>query len=325
MALTYDDITSKVQRHIIPRLIDVIYLSSPTFTRIRTKCAERFEGGNSINQPIAYAEVNGDAYARGVPFNTAYVQTDTSLGVSPKFYYTNVSLYGPDNVLARGPEKAMDYVVSKFANASGKMAKLLSQNMYRDGTGVVSGALHVDGFLAAIDNGDTYAAYGGVTRADLGVANGTNNQGINGYVTTMAAFNMKDFQTAYGACYFGNEKVDLITTTQAVWNIIYNKILPQQRYMEGAADSDVGKIGFSSLRWNGTSIVVDQYCPTGYVFGLNTNYLQFWTSTLPRYQFGFTGFKEAQGTDDMVGQYLWSGNFLVTSPRMFFQVNGVAA
>jgi hypothetical protein len=254
MALTYDDITSKVQRHIIPRLIDVIYLSSPVFTRIRSKCAERFEGGTSISQPIAYAEVNGDAYARGVPFNTAYVQTDTALAVTPKYYYTNVSCYGPDNVLARGPEQAMSYVVSKFANAGGKMAKLLTQNMYRDGQGTVSSTLHVDGLLGAIDNGDIYTSYGGVTRSDLGVANGTNNQGINAYVSALATFTMKGMQTAFGSSYFGNEHVDMIATTQTIWDLIYAKILPQQRFQE--SDNDVGKIGFvklSPLAFSGAS------------------------------------------------------------------------
>jgi hypothetical protein len=319
--LTWDDISGKVQRHIIPRLIDVVYQSSPVFTRIRTRNAERFEGGTKISQPVAYAELNGDAYRRGGSFKTEYVQTDTNVEVTPKFYYVSIAAYGPDNVLARGPESAMSYIESKFVNASGKMAKLLAQNMYRDGQGVVSDTIHVDGFLAAIDNGSAYASYGGITRADLGVPNGTNNQGINAYVNTMATFNMKTMQTAFGASYFGNEHVDMIATTQTVWNLIYNKILPQQRF--SAEGEDVAKIGFQALRWNGVTIVVDQYCPAGYIWGLNTNYLQFWVSSLPRYQFGWTGWKEAQGTDDMVGQYLWSGNFLVTNPRMFFQLNGI--
>lgn len=318
--LTWDDITGKVQRHIIPRLIDVVYKSSPVFTRIRSKCAERFEGGTKISQPVAYAELNGDAYKRGGQFKTEYVQTDTNLEVVPKYYYVSIAAYGPDNVLARGPESAMSYIESKFVNASGKMAKLLTQNMYRDGQGVVSDTIHVDGFLAALDNGTAYASYGGITRADLGFGT-NNNQGINAYKATMATFNMKGMQTAFGGAYMGNEHVDMIATTQDCWNLIYNKILPQQRF--SAEGEDVAKIGFQALRWNGVTIVVDQYCPAGYIWGLNSNYIQFWVSSLPRYQFGWTGWKESQGTDDMVGQYLWSGNFLVTNPRMFFQLNGV--
>lgn len=49
MALTWNDLTSKTQDHIIPRLIDTVYKTSAAFTRIRTRNSERFEGGASIN------------------------------------------------------------------------------------------------------------------------------------------------------------------------------------------------------------------------------------------------------------------------------------
>jgi hypothetical protein len=325
MPLTWDDITGKVNKHIIPRLVDNVYKSSPVFTRLRTRNAERFEGGTSIRHPIAFAELNGGAFQRGGTFNISYVQTDTALEVVPKYYYVNITLFGTDNVLARGPEAAMNYVESKMVNASGKMAKLLGTDIFLDGTGVNSGTINLDGFDQALDNGGLggYASYGGITRTDLGVPAGTNNQGINSYVNTLPIFNMQAMQLAYGAAWFGNEHIDLIATTQLIWNLIWNKILPQQRFMEES--TDVAKIGFQSLRWNGASVTVDQYCPAGKIFGLNTKYIQFWISTLPKYQFGFTGFKEAQNTDDVAGQYLFAGNILIPAPRLFFKLNGVVA
>jgi hypothetical protein len=304
-----------------------VYKSSPVFTRLRTRNAERFEGGTSIRHPIAFAELNGGAFQRGGTFNISYVQTDTALEVVPKYYYVNVTLFGTDNVLARGPDVAMNYVESKMVNASGKMAKNLGTDIFLDGTGVSSGSINLDGFTQAIDNGYNYASYGGITRTDLGVAAATVG-GINAYMpgsTTgaLATFTMAALQTAYGAAWFGNEHVDLIVTTQTVWNIIWNKILPQQRFMEES--TDVAKIGFQSMRWNGASICVDQYAPAGTIWGLNSKYIQFWISTLPKYQFGFTGFKEAQNTDDVAGQYLFAGNLLIPAPRLFFQINGVTA
>jgi hypothetical protein len=68
MALTWDDITGKVNKHIVPRLVDNVYKSSPVFTRLRTRNAERFEGGTSIRHPIAFAELNGGAFTRGGTF-----------------------------------------------------------------------------------------------------------------------------------------------------------------------------------------------------------------------------------------------------------------
>jgi hypothetical protein len=301
-----------------------VYKSSPVFTRLRTRNAERFEGGTSIRHPIAFAELNGGAFQRGGTFNISYVQTDTALEVVPKYYYVNVTLFGTDNVLARGPEAAMNYVESKMVNASGKMAKNLGTDIFLDGTGTNSGTINLDGFQQALDNGNIHASYGGITRTDLGVAPGTNNAGINAYVdSSTTAFTMAALQTAYGGAWFGNEHVDLIVTTQAIWNIIWNKILPQQRFMEES--TDVAKIGFQSMRWNGASICVDQYCPAASIWGLNTKYIQFWISTLPKYQFGFTGFKEAQNTDDVAGQYLFAGNLLIPAPRLFFQFSAITS
>jgi len=323
MALTWDDITGKVNQHIVPRLVDNVYKSSPVFTRLRTRHAERFEGGTAIRHPIAFAELNGGAFQRGGTFNISYVQTDTALTVVPKYYYVNITLFGTDNVLARGPDAAMNYVESKMVNASGKMAKLLGTDVFLDGTGVLSSPIQLDGMVQALDNGSLYAAYGGITRTDLGTAPGDNNAGINGYVLNLPTFTMKGMETAYGSAWFGNENVDLIVTTQAIWNIIWTKILPNQRFMEES--NDIAKIGFQSMRWMGASICVDQYCPANYIFGLNTKYIQFWISTLPKYQFGFTGFKEAQNSDDVAGQYLFGGNLLFPAPRLNYMLTGVVA
>lgn len=41
-----------------------------------------------------------------------------------------------------------------------------------------------------------------------------------------------------------------------------------------------------ALRYNGASVTVDQYAPAGILWFLNTYYIQFWLSTLPKYQFG---------------------------------------
>ncbi len=153
------------------------------------------------------------------------------------------------------------------------------------------------------------------------MANGTANQGINGYYLSQATLTLAALQTAYGAAWFGSEHVDLISTTQAVWDIIWNKIQPQQRFMEES--SDVAKVGFMALKWNGASIVVDQYAAAGNIYGINTKHVQLWISTLPKYQFGFTGWKEAQNTDDVAGQFLFAGNIVVPAPRLFFRITGV--
>jgi hypothetical protein len=317
MALTYDDISSKTNKFIVPRLVDSVYKSSPLFTRLRTNNMERFEGGTSIRHPLMYAELKGGAFSRGGTFDTSYVQTDTALEVNVKYYYVNATLFGTDNVLNRGPEAAMSYVESKMVNAAGKMAKLLGTDIFLDGQGTGSTTIQLDGMAASMDDGNLLKLCG---HHPLGHRDGANT-GINAYYKSVVTMALSDVQTAFGATWFGSEHVDLIVTTQTMWDIFWNKIQPQQRFVEES--SDVAKIGFQSLKYNGASVTVDQYCPATKMYGLNTKYIQFWISTLPKYQFGFTGWKEAQNTDDVAGQYLFAGNLLNVAPRLMFQLTGI--
>jgi len=316
--LTFDDISSVTNGKIVPTLVDVIYKSSPVFTRLRTRNKEDFEGGTTIRQPIMYAQLKGGFFARGGSFDTSYVETDTALQFNVKYAYINATLFGTDNVLNRGPEAAMSYVEAKMVNAAGAMAQVLATNLYLDGQGTLSSPLAFDGFAAAIDDGTNYTQYGGITRSDI--ATGA-NQGINAYYNgSNTTFALPQLQTAYGASWFGAEHVDLIVTTQPLWDSIWGKIQPQQRFLEES--SDVAKIGFQSLKFNGSSVVVDQYAPAGKIWGLNTNYIKFYMSTLPLWQFGFTGWKEAQNSVDVAGQYCYAGNMVVDASRLMFQLSG---
>lgn len=52
------------------------------------------------------------------------------------------------------------------------------------------------------------------------------------------------------------------------------------------------------MRFNGVQIVVDQYAPAQKIWGLNTKYVQFWISTVPKYQFGSKAPLATDSADD---------------------------
>lgn len=323
MALTYSDLDSKTNVHIIPFLTDTVYKASPTFVRIKSKNNHKFEGGLKFRHPLTVFELNGGAFSRGGTFDTSYVTTDTALEGSIKYYYVNCTLYGTDAVLNRGPEAAIDLVKSKLANAAGKMAKLLATDMYLDGQGTNSATSQLDGFQGAFDNGSLYGSYLGIDRSDI-VADATNCQGINGYVASLATgFTLKAVQKAYGSTWFGTQHVDLISSDQNSWDHFWNKLQPLQRIYDES--SDVARAGFQAFKFNGSQVVVDQYAPSGEMYGINTDpeNLLFIMSTLPRYQFGFTGWKTAQNTDDVAGQYLFAGNICVPASRFNFRLTAI--
>jgi hypothetical protein len=358
MALTFSDVNAFTEQYIVEKTTDVIFKESPLFTRLLTRRRMKFDGGTFIQRPIIYSQLNGDAVGKGETFNIAYVPTDTAFVVNPKVTYVNITLYGQDAILNRGPRAAFSLVETKMANASMTMAKLLTTQMYQDGQSAVIGATtgplsnnkYLDGLLAWIDDGNSSGSYttatdltksftavGGITRTDLfGTTPPTFStaltptsavQGANSYVNrAFNTFSLPDVNDAYGAAWFGNKFVDLIVTTQRGYNRMWNAAQPQQRYTD--SNSDIGKIGFQSFRFNASEIVVDKYIPSdgtnGIMYGLNTNFIEFYISTDPKFQFGFTGFKEAQNSIDVAGQFLFGGNLLVPSPRNHFKLVGTS-
>ena len=319
--LTWNDLTGKTNDHITPYLTDNVYKNSPVLTRLKTKRKFEFSGGRTIMHNIMYAELKGGAYQRGQAFDTSAVETDTALQFKMKSYYVNVSIYGQDQILNRGSNAAMSFIASKMINASGKMAKLLGTNLYGDGglgSTPLNSTIDLDGFTAALDDGTNYPSYGGITRSDI--ATGANN-GINAYYAAPAAFSLGAVQTAFGSAWFGVEKPDMLCTTQPVWDAFWNKLQPQQRFNDETSDVHVG---FRSFFWNGAQVVVDQYLPVlagNYaMYGLNTSYIYLYVSDIPKYQFGFSGWKEAQNTDDVAGQYFYSGNMVISAPRLMFRL-----
>lgn len=358
MALSLYDLTAFTEQYIVERTTDVVFKKSPLFVRLLARRRMKFEGGTYIQRPIIYAELNGDWFSKGDVFNIAYVTTDTAFTVNVKSTYVNVSLYGIDDILNRGPQAAFSIVESKFANASMKMAKLIALGMYQDGqsavtppfTGALSGPKSLDGLLAWVDDGNTSGGYssatdltksfpsvGGITRANLFATAPTFSgattpisavAGANSYVNrAVSTFTLPIVNTAYGAAWFGNDYVDLICCTQTGWNNIWQAIQPNQRYYDTA--SDVGKVGFQSFRFNASEVVIDKYMPEdtnsqGAMFLLNTNYIEFFISQNKKFQFGFTGFKEAQTSIDVAGQFLFAGNLVMPSPRTSAKLVGTA-
>lgn len=321
MALSLTEINAYTLQKIVPKTTDTIYKNSPVFTRLHTKNMERFNGGLYIQRPIIFGELNGDAVGRGQGFNIDFVQTDTALVNQMKLYYVNISLYGFDSILNDGDLAILNQVETKFLNASLKMGKLLGVNMYLDGSST-GRSNQMNGLQEWIDDGTLYPTVGGITRSDITPV-GTVG-GLNAYTATTSAFNLQQLNVAYGASWFGSDHVDMISCTQNGWNLMWNAMQPNQRYLD--KDSDVGVAGFQSLRFNAAEAVIDKYAPVasgatlGTMLGINSSYVEWYFSTNPKFQFGWTGFKEGQNSIDVAGQFLVANNMVMPNPRTSFKL-----
>ncbi len=349
MALTYQDINAFTTNHIVPKSNEVIFKNDPLLTRLLSRRRMKFGGGLAIQRPLTYGELACDFFSRGDSFDTGYRYTETAMVVYPKFVGTSIALLGTDDVINRGEDSAFSIVASKFENASFTMAKKMATSIYLDGQGAMSNTRNFDGLAAWIDDGSSNATYtgltdirrsfssvGSITRSDIqaGPSSGdvslyANVNGLNAYTNrNLSTFDMNEINKAYTMATWGPDTPDLIVTTDGGYNKIWNNTTPMQRYTNDK--NDLAGVGYTSFKFNGADVVTSKYMQDaigatyGLMLGLNTKYIEMWVSDNPRFQFGFTGFKEAQGNIDYVGQYVFSGNLLCPNPRSCFKIVGTS-
>jgi len=319
MALTYNDISAVTVNYISNDFVDNYYKVSPTFVKVWKSgaMAKPFPGGNQIQVPFQFAPLKAGPFAPGGTFDISYVETQTAMTFNVKFYYANVTVQGTQLPLNRGEAAVMNFLEPKVVNAEQALAQSLITGFFADGQGTVTPLIALDGILAGYDDGTTYPSYGGISRS--AIASGA-SQGINGYYysnsSTNWPFSLQQLQAAYGQATFGPNQPNFIATTQSIYNSFWAKMIAMQRTYE--TDPDLQSAGFKSFKFNGMSVVVDQYCPANYIFGMNTDYIDAYVSDDPRFSFGFTGFKELPNSVDMAGQTLFGGNVVVTAPRLGF-------
>ena len=304
MALTYDDLDAAVRKKYLPALIDQIFISNALLVRLLSKSRIVFNSGLKIAQPVIYGKLAGGSYWGLDNFDIGYKETQTYAEWSWKACYVNVTIPGTSLAITEGDEKIVGLLESKMETASLTMNDLLSEMFFGDGTG--NSGKDFDGLRNAVDDGSTYAVYGSIDRS-------TNSWWKANIDTTGGNVSLDAIQAMIGRCTIGNKKPDLAITTQEIFDKLWARVQPQQRFLDGK--SDLANVGFSGIRFNGhMDIVVDNHCPDGYMYILNTDY---WKLVLnSNRDFYWTQPKTPTNADAYVRQLLVMGNLVCTQPRV---------
>jgi hypothetical protein len=324
MALQLTELDAYVFDHIVDKTTDVIYASSPVFTRLSQQNAEKFTGNSRVRRPIIVGELNGDFMGRGETMDISFVTTDAAITCDMKVAWVNITLYGFDAMNDDGPEAIFNQVEMKFLNASLKMAKLLAVNMYLNGQSSTGRVKYLNGFEEWYDDGTNFPTVGGQTRSDInGIPNGTVG-GLNAYQATLTSFTLSQVNTAYGNACWGSDHPDILPVTQNGWNLMWQGTQPSMRYAN--TDNDLANIGFQNFKFNAADVVIDRYLPSGTspmgkMYGMNTAYIEWYFSQVALFQFGWTGFKGVNNSIDVSGQFLVGSNLMVPSPRTGFKLS----
>jgi hypothetical protein len=292
-------------------LVDNFYLSMPLLVRLSMRGKVMSDGGAEIRSSFIYGSLGGGSYGVGDTFNTNNVEFMTQLILQWKMNYAPVTIYGLDMARNQGAAKVIDLVEAFMENCELTIKDNMATQLFGDGTG--NGGKDIDGLRVAVDNTLTYA---GITRDSSPQGNAIKAQ-VN---TVGGAFSLSMLNTSFGAATFGNEKPDLIVTTQTIWNKIWERIQPQQRF----ASEDLKKVGMDAIQFNGADVVADQHCPSGVIYGLNTKYWEWRYLAGADFHFRMGGGMPIYNQDAITDQMVTYCNVVCKSPRLNFRIDNVS-
>ncbi len=305
MPLT-SELDSHVQGVLLPTLIDQVFLGDPVLTRLMSKSKVLLRGGRRIEQPVIYASLNANSYSGLDTFDITYVETDTEAVFSWKSVYVNVTIPGDTLAKIEGAKNAVPLLRSKLQNAEMTLSHLLSTMFFSDGTG--NSGKHLDGFLNAI-NSTSYANYGGI--------DGNTYSWWRGQVDTTGGVVTPSRVSGWIAdATYQNKKPDMIFTTKALYQRLWNLVQPQQRFLSSKSNSDLAAVGFTGIEIDNVPVIWDRHCPAGTMIGVNSDFWKFYINS--NKNFVWTGVKEPTNQDAYIRQLLLMANLFTVSRRMNF-------
>ena len=263
MALALDELNATTQEWWESGAQDVFYKGNVLIGTM-LKDAKKWDGGTKIRQVLDYGQPMGGDFNATSVFNTNKVETMTAATWTPGYYYEPVVYDIDDSVQNAGMAQEVDIVNQKLNKAAKHIRYNLAYDLYNSTTYGASGRKLV-GLLGMIS---ASLPYGGIAVADL-------PEWVAGYANATAApitFGVVD--TLLMNCMVGDDAGDepnLLVTTRTLFSSLRSQTMPHLRLEHG----DLADMGFKNIDYLGNPIVRDYMCPTGYLFGLNKNYMGF--------------------------------------------------
>lgn len=335
-----DELNTSTHRDIVPGIIDNVFKNDPTLAYMKKNNLQKFAGGTQIQENFIYASLpNGGAYADGDTSRITLAQVETGATFLPKNYWVPVAISKNQvQIFNKGPNAVFKLVDSRLQNAALTMSAILANALYNEGSSSTR-TIHLNGIAEALNDGTNngwlaaaYTTYGTLTRG--GTIGSALSSPMTGPTANVAGpITYKLMEETYNSIVIGDEYPNLMVTTNLGMSYIKEKFQPQWR-----VETQDPQIGFNGLKFNQAMVIQSQYAPgtagasststeginigTNYtsagetLFFLNTKYWRLYVTDDPEFGFGFTGFKPAQDTLIVAGQYLFTGNVTCQAPRL---------
>lgn len=312
MALTYTELEAITKGYFKAdnkKAVDIYFEDSFLLDFLMNKKKglwERPAGGEHIRVPLKYDGAEGGFYNR-----TSTLSSDDRVNINAakftwKHAYGNATIYRTDELKNAGEYAEVSLVTEKIESAQNTIRKNLAEQLYSQATDTAD---EISGLKSATLAAVT-VAFGGIIPNDLVAQDGTKPwSAIN--TTTTEGIGLGVIRTLASSAKVGNGakgKPDLGVMPEALFNQISAILQTQQRFTQ---DGDTVNAGFTNLIFEGKILAADDYCPSGYVFLLNTNHIGFAIHKDGFFTRTAWGDLIVTGTVAKSMKILWDGNLIV--------------
>lgn len=262
-------------------------------------------GGVKIVEPLIYAQGQAGSYS-GYDQITVTPQSGlTAAEFDWRQLYATIAISGIEEAQNNGKEAILNLLEAKIMQAEETLKENVNDMLWSDGTG--NSNKNWLGLRALISGLDDNAVRVGtaVTGGLDGAADSWWNSIVVGQSTgTATELSLPELSKAYNLASKGNDTIDAMFTTRALFEAYEALLLPSVQRSHGkSADA-----GFDNLLFKGKPIFWDADCPAGEVFGINSKYL-----TLVGHKDRW--FKNSGFTDNTASSHATSGASVITDAR----------
>lgn len=287
--MDYSRLITTTSQSVAPFVVDAIHGSSVLVGRMTGSRIKPWDMGIYEKQPIQVEDITTAVDFQGIGnFNTADNSTDVNLQWEAKGLGDSVVIGYAELGLNQTKAQVINLVKRKFDVVKNSLIAASGTRFYGLGAGAA-----IEGLQLSTDAGTYSSSYGGLSRTTYGTA-------INGQVTPASggviSFNSLAAQIDLcSAAASTLESTNLVLTTKSVWALVEKLVESKSRGnydtsrgnlrvspytpMGVAQDAkQVGVGGYEAIYFRGIPVVKDDQCPTGLVYTLNENHIQFVSS-----------------------------------------------
>lgn len=277
------DIITTTLRSRTGQLADNVTSNNALLTRLNTKGRIKpVSGGSQILQELAYAN-NATAmfYSGYQPLDLTPQKVIDAATFDFKQAAVGVSISGLEMLKNSGKEQVIDLLESRIEVAEETMQNLISTGIYSDGTGF--GGTQIGGLQLLVSATPTTGVVGGFDRSNSSNAFWRNQ--LTSFATLGLTAGADTIQAAMNNLYLkqvrGSDQVDIILADNTYFRYYLESLQSITRIMDN--NNDVGKLGFTNLKYMNADVVLDGGVYTGTYTGvpssqmyfLNTKYIHY--------------------------------------------------